>query len=81
MRNKSKKMKKLKRFVCLTISILLSFNTFAAVVSDNDGSAFITKAEYDSLKNNFQSQLDSYVPSHQFTQVVAGWDLSHHLAK
>ena len=32
----------------------------AAVVSDNDGSAFITKAEFDSLKNNFQSQLDSY---------------------
>ena len=63
--------------------IILAFNShiFAAVVSDNDGSAFITKAEYDSLKNNFQSQLDSYVPSHQFTQVVAGWDLSHHLAK
>ena len=30
------------------------------MVSDNDGSAFITKAEFDSLKNNFQSQLDSY---------------------
>ena len=29
-------------------------------MSDNDGSAFITKAEFDSLKNNFQSQLDSY---------------------
>ena len=33
---------------------------FGAVVSDNDGSAFITKAEYDSLKNTFQSQLDNY---------------------
>ena len=32
----------------------------ASVVSDNDGSAFITKAEFDSLKNNFQSQLDQY---------------------
>jgi hypothetical protein len=30
------------------------------VVSDNDGSAFITKAEFDSLKNNFQSQIDQY---------------------
>ena len=29
-------------------------------MSDNDGSAFITKAEFDSLKNNFQSQLDAY---------------------
>ena len=40
--------------------VLLSIETFAAVVSDNDGSAFITKAEFDSLKNNFQSQLDAY---------------------
>ena len=32
----------------------------AAVVSDNDGSAFITKSEFDSLKNDFQSQLDRY---------------------
>ena len=31
-----------------------------AVVSDNDGSAFITKAEFDSLKNNFQAQIDQY---------------------
>ena len=30
------------------------------MVSDNDGSAFITKAEFDSLKNNFQTQLDAY---------------------
>ena len=30
------------------------------MVSDNDGSAFITKAEFDSLKNNFQSQIDQY---------------------
>ena len=29
-------------------------------MSDNDGSAFITKAEFDSLKNNFQSQIDQY---------------------
>ncbi len=29
-------------------------------MSDNDGSAFITKAEFDSLKNNFQSQIDKY---------------------
>lgn len=40
--------------------LLLSFGSFAAVVSDNDGSAFITKAEFDSLKNNFQSQIDQY---------------------
>ena len=38
----------------------MSINTFAAVVGDNDGAAFITKAEFDSLKNDFQSQLDTY---------------------
>ena len=30
------------------------------MVSDNDGSAFITKAEYDSLKNDFQAQINAY---------------------
>lgn len=35
-------------------------SSFAATVSDNDGSAFITKAEFDSLKNNFQSQIDQF---------------------
>ena len=49
-----------KKALCLIFAFLLSINSFAAVVSDNDGSAFITKAEYDSLKNIFQSQLDSY---------------------
>ena len=38
----------------------MSIESFGAVVSDNDGSAFITKAEFDSLKNNFQSQIDQY---------------------
>ena len=40
--------------------LVLCVNNFSAVVSDNDGSAFITKSEFDSLKNNFQSQLDSF---------------------
>lgn len=42
------------------MSLFLSMNVSAAVVSDNDGSAFITKAEFDSLKNNFQAQIDQY---------------------
>ena len=49
-----------KKALCLIFAFLLSINSFAAVVSDNDGSAFITKAEFDSLKNDFQSQIDSY---------------------
>ena len=38
----------------------MSIESFAAVVGDNDGAAFITKTEFDSLKNNFQSQIDQY---------------------
>lgn len=52
-----KMIKKIASLICI---IILCMNSFAAVVSDNDGSAFITKAEFDSLKNNFQSQLDAY---------------------
>ena len=44
----------------LIFVLLLSINSFAAAVSDNDGSAFITKAEFDSLKNNFQTQINLY---------------------
>ena len=49
-----------KRILALFLVVLMSIESFGAVVSDNDGSAFITKAEFDSLKNNFQSQIDQY---------------------
>ena len=49
-----------KKIIAFIVIILLCFENFAAVVSDNDGSAFITKAEFDSLKNNFQSKIDEY---------------------
>ncbi|MBP3200690.1 MAG: hypothetical protein J6M39_03485 [Lachnospiraceae bacterium] len=49
-----------KRIFALLLVVLMSINTLGAVVSDNDGSAFITKAEFDSLKNNFQAQIDQY---------------------
>ena len=52
--------KTIKILISLFAVISLSMTSFAAVVSDNDGSAFITKSEFDSLKNDFQSQLDSY---------------------
>ena len=55
-------MKIIKKSLILILVIITIMQSlcFAAVVSDNDGSAFITKAEFDSLKNSFQSQLDSY---------------------
>ena len=49
-----------KRLLALFLVVLMSIESIGAVVSDNDGSAFITKAEFDSLKNNFQSQIDQY---------------------
>ena len=50
----------MKRALALFLVVLICIESFAAVVSDNDGSAFITKAEFDSLKNNFQAQIDQY---------------------
>ena len=57
---KIKKTKFQKRLISLWLVLFLCIENFAAVVSDNDGSAFITKAEFDSLKNDFQSQIDQY---------------------
>lgn len=47
-------------FFCVVFVITVNICVFAAVVSDNDGSAFITKAEFDSLNNAFQSQLNQF---------------------
>ena len=38
----------------------MSIDCFAATVSDNDGAAFITKAEFDSMKNIFQQQINTF---------------------
>ena len=56
----SKGRRLIKRMTSLFLVLLLSIESFGAVVSDNDGSAFITKAEFDSLKNDFQAQIDNY---------------------
>ena len=52
--------KRLKSLFIIFIVISFSFNSTAAVVSDNDGAAFISKAEFDSLKNDFQAQINQY---------------------
>ena len=49
-----------KKALCLIFAFLLSINSFAAIVSDNDGAAFVTKAEFEALKNNFASQVEQY---------------------
>lgn len=58
--NKGHRLKKFSKKIAILLIVALSCNSFAAAVSDNDGSAFITKAEFDSLKNDFQSQLNQY---------------------
>lgn len=44
----------------LLFILFMNIVNYAVAVSDNDGSAFITKAEFDSLKNDFQSQINMY---------------------
>ncbi len=45
------------------IAIFLPRLCVAAIVSDNDGPAFVTKAEFESLKENFAKQVDNYSDS------------------
>ncbi len=49
-----------KKALCLIFAFLLSINSFAAIVSDNDGSAFVTKAEFEAMKKDFATQVDNY---------------------
>ena len=49
-----------KRILALGLILCMTESLFAAAVSDNDGSSFITRAEFDSMKNDFQVVLDSY---------------------
>ena len=45
--------------LALFIVVLLNINSYAAVGA-NDGSAFVTKAEFDALVNTFNEQMDTY---------------------
>ena len=49
----------IKKILSIILVCMLSVNTYAAV-SANDGSAFITKAEFDALVNTFNEQMDNY---------------------
>ena len=54
-------MKKLYFVIYLAFfSMYLSLFPFAAIVSDNDGSAFVTKAEFEKLKDGFRNQIENY---------------------
>ena len=50
----------IKQHLAFILIVLISIENSAAVVSDNDGASFITKAEFDSMKNDFQATIDQY---------------------
>ena len=53
--------KNLSKTIIVTFTVFaVIFQSNAAIVSDNDGAAFVTKAEFDSLKADFQKEIDSY---------------------
>ena len=56
----SKRLKMCKKALVFFFAFLFSIDSFAAIVSDNDGSAFVTKAEFEALKENFKEQIDNY---------------------
>ena len=49
-----------KIFICILSILLLCCSVFASVVSDNDGSAFITKAEFDNMLETYNKNIDAY---------------------
>ncbi|MBR1453886.1 MAG: hypothetical protein IJ593_04505, partial [Lachnospiraceae bacterium] len=52
-----------KKLLALFLVVLMSIESFGAIVSDNDGSAFITKAEFDSKVNEFNTEINRYETS------------------
>ena len=50
----------LKRGITFFVILVLCFNNFSAIVSDNDGSAFVTKSEFEAMKKDFSKQVDNY---------------------
>ena len=55
-----KSTKLVKRFLALFLFVLISVDSFAAIVGDNDGGAFVTKADFEALKDDFNKQIDRY---------------------
>ena len=54
------KNKIVRKTLCLVFALIFSMNSMAAIVSDNDGGTFTTKAEFEALKKDFASQIDQY---------------------
>ena len=50
----------LKQKLAWLLIVLMSINSFGAVVGDSDGPAFTTKDEFEKLKSNFENQIINY---------------------
>ena len=50
----------IKRIILMALILTLSANSFAAIVSDNDGSSFVTKFEFEGMKKDFEQQIKNY---------------------
>ena len=46
--------------IAAILIVAICFNSMSAIVSDNDGSAFVTKAEFEAMKDNFADQVENY---------------------
>ena len=57
---KSKGFTLVKKILCLILVLVICTENFAAIVSDNDGSAFITKSEFEAMKRDFAEQVTNY---------------------
>lgn len=54
------KIQLIKKYLILFLIVVLNITCYASVVGDNDGSAFVTKAEFEVLKENFADQISDY---------------------
>ena len=53
----------IKSIIAAYLIFVISFSSFAAIVSDSDGAAFVNKREFEELKQNFAKQIDNYSDS------------------
>ena len=55
-----KEIRLIKNFIVSALIMVLSINCYASIIGDNDGTAFITKREFEALKENFREQITNY---------------------
>ena len=59
----NKQINKYLKSISILLIVSLCFSSFSAIVADNDGSAFVTKTEFENLKEDFKSKIDTYQDS------------------